>query len=155
MIKIVTDSVASIPADMIADKPIEIVTLYVNRDGVEYADATMDLDAFYGEIYDMLDDIPTSSQPSQQELEDVFERSAQAGDEVLGIFISSELSGTFEGAIRAARAVAARNISFSYRIINSASAGFDEGWAVFAAAEAAMEGKTLDECADAALTSIA
>ena len=125
MIKIITDSVASIPADEARDAGIEIVTLYVNRDGVEYADAAMDLDAFYADIYDMVDDIPTSSQPSQLVLEELFEDAAEAGDEVLGIFISSGLSGAYEGAVRAARAVKARNLDFSYAIIDSSSCGYD------------------------------
>ncbi len=154
MIRIITDSVASIPADMLEGKPVEVVTLYMNRAGVEYADASMDLDAFYADIYDMIDDIPTSSQPSQLTLENLFEQSASAGEEVLGIFISSHLSGTFDGALRAARAVKARNIGFTYRIIDSTSCGFDEGWAVLAAAEAALAGGDLDEVADAALASM-
>ena len=108
MIKILTDSVASIPADVAREAGIDVVTLFVNREGCEYADSEMDLDAFYADIYDMVDNIPTSSQPSQHTLEAVFEEAARAGDEVLGIFISSELSGTYEGAVRAARAVKAR-----------------------------------------------
>lgn len=154
MIRIITDSVASIPSDMLDGKPVEVVTLYVNRDGVEYADAQMDLDEFYADIYDMVNDIPTSSQPSQHTLEVVFEEAAQAGDEVLGVFISSHLSGTFDGALRAARAVKARNIDFTYRIVDSTSCGFDEGWAVLAAAEAAAGGKDLDACTEAALSSM-
>lgn len=155
MIKIITDSVASIPAEMLEGKPVEVITLFVNRSGVEYADATMDLDAFYADIYDMIDDIPISSQPSQLVFEELFEQAADAGDEVLGVFISSHLSGTFDGALRAARAVKARKIDFSYRIIDSTSCGFDEAWAVFAAAEAACDGKNLDECAEATLECIA
>ena len=41
MIKILTDSVASIPADVARESGIDIVTLFVNRDGIEYADAEM------------------------------------------------------------------------------------------------------------------
>ena len=109
MIKILTDSVASIPADAAREAGIDVITLYVNRDGRELADADMDLDAFYADIYDMVDNIPTSSQPSQAALEAVFEEAAQAGDEVLGVFISTGLSGAYEGAVpartwRAARA---------------------------------------------------
>ena len=89
MIKILTDSVASIPADAAREAGIDVITLYVNRDGRELADADMDLDAFYADIYDMVDNIPTSSQPSQAALEAVFEEAAQAGDEVLGVFIST------------------------------------------------------------------
>lgn len=154
MVRIITDSVASIPAGDAREAGIEIVTLYVNRAGTEHADAEMDLDAFYADIYDMVDDIPTSSQPSQLALEQVFEDAAKAGDEVLGIFISTGLSGTFDGAVRAARAVKARNIGFSYVIIDSSSCGYDEAWPVFDAAEARDAGEGLEGCAAAALAGI-
>lgn len=154
MIRIITDSVASIPADEARNAGIDIVTLYVNREGQELADAEMDLDAFYADIYDMIDNIPTSSQPSQLVLERVFEDAAQAGDEVLGVFISTGLSGTYEGAVRAARAVKARNIDFSYALVDSASCGYDEAWPVFDAVVARDEGKNLEECAQAVLRGI-
>lgn len=77
MIKILTDSVASIPADVAREAGIDVVTLFVNREGCEYADSEMDLDAFYADIYDMVDNIPTSSQPSQHTLETVFEEAAR------------------------------------------------------------------------------
>ena len=107
MIRIVTDSTASIPQDMAEENGVEVVTMYVNRDGREYEDATMDLEEFYRDIYDMVDNIPKSSQPSQGQLEELFESIAEAGDELLGIFMSSKMSGTVEGALRAARSVAA------------------------------------------------
>ena len=151
MIKILTDSVASIPADMAKAAGVEVITLFVNRAGVEYADATMDLDEFYAGIYDMVDDIPTSSQPSQLTLERAFEEAALDGDDVLGIFISTGLSGTYEGAVRAARAVKARNIHFSYVMIDSASCGFDEAWPVLDAVAARDAGEDLAGCAAAAL----
>lgn len=154
MIRILTDSVASIPADMLEGMPVEVITLFVNRDGREYADADMDLDAFYADIYGMIDDIPTSSQPSQLALEEVFERAADAGDEILGIFISSGLSGTFEGAVRAAKEVKSRRSEFTYALVDSSSCGFDEAWPVFAAAEAVMAGKDLEACLAATVDSI-
>ncbi|MEG1434285.1 MAG: DegV family protein [Gordonibacter sp.] len=154
MIRILTDSVASIPADEARRAGIDIVTLYVNRNGEELADAQMDLDAFYADIYDMVDDIPTSSQPSQLVLEKMFEDAAQAGDEVLGVFISTGLSGAYEGAVRAARAVKARNIGFSYALVDSTSCGYDEAWPVFDAVAARDEGKSLAECAEAVLRGV-
>ena len=154
MIKILTDSVASIPADAAREAGIDIITLYVNRDGRELADAGMDLDAFYADIYDMVDNIPTSSQPSQAALEAVFEEAAQAGDEVLGVFISTGLSGAYEGAVRAARAVAARNIGFSYALVDSSSCGYDEAWPVFDAVAARTAGEDLEGCTRAVLKGI-
>ena len=99
----------------------------------------------------MVDDIPTSSQPSQHTLEELFEASAKAGEEVLGIFISTGLSGTFDGAVRAARAVKSRNIDFACTLIDSTSCGYDEAWPVFDAVEARDAGAGLAGCTKAAL----
>ena len=96
MIRIVTDSTASIPNDVAQENNIEVVSLYLNYQGREYEDATMDIDAFYKDIYDMIDDIPTSSQPSPSVFEKVFEQAAAAGDDVLGIFMSADMSGTVD-----------------------------------------------------------
>ena len=147
MIRIVTDSTASIPADLALEENIEVVTLYVNYKGVEYEDATMDIDAFYEDIQEMVDDIPTSSQPSQARLEYVFENAAEAGDEVLGIFMSSKMSGTVEGALQAARSVRGRYDDFTCQIIDSTSNSFDEAWPVLAAVAARSAGSTLEQCA--------
>lgn len=155
MIRVVTDSVASLPQDLVEDLNIDVVSLFVHHEGKEYDDATMDLDDFYSHIYEMVDNIPTSSQPSQADLEELFEGYAQAGDEVLGIWISTELSGTYDGALRAARAVESRNIGFKYVMINSTSCGFDEGWVVVDGAEAVASGSTLEEAAQTVLKSIA
>lgn len=154
MIHIVTDSTASIPHEVAVENDIEVITLYLNRDGVEYEDATMDIDAFYHDIYDMVDDIPKSSQPSQSRLEEVFERIAQTGDELLGIFMSSKMSGTVEGALRAARSVASHHIDFKYHIVDSMSNCFDEAWSVFAAVSARDAGCTLEQCCDQAVKSV-
>jgi len=155
VIRIVTDSTASIPREVAEENDIEVVTMFINYKGAEYEDATMDVDAFYEDIYDMVDDIPTSSQPSQGELEAVFERAAEAGDDVIGIFMSSDMSGTVNGALRAARSVEARHADFKFRIIDSLSNSFDEAWAVLAAAAARTAGCTLDQCSKVAAKAIA
>lgn len=147
MVRIVTDSVASIPSEVARENDIDVVTLFVNRDGVEYADAELDVDEFYRDIYGMVDNIPTSSQPSQVHLESTFDRIAQQGDELLGVFLGSRMSGTFEAALRAARSVATRHPGFSFRLIDSISNSFDEAWPVLRAAAARQAGATIDQCA--------
>ena len=87
----------------------------------------MDLDAFYADIYDMVDDIPTSSQPSQQLLEEVFEDAARAGDQVCGIFISTGLSGAYRR--RLARHPSGGRAQHRFQVGRSStrtSCGFDE-----------------------------
>ena len=153
--RIVTDSTASIPREVAEENDIEVVSMFIHYNGEEYEDATMDVDAFYSDIYDMVDNIPTSSQPSQGELENVFERVATAGDELIGIFMSSDMSGTVEGALRAARSVAARHADFRFRIIDSMSNSFDEAWSVLAAAAGRAAGCSLDKCVELAQKSVA
>jgi len=154
MIRVVTDSTASIPHDVAEQNGIEVVTMYLNRDGVEYEDATMDIDAFYRDIYEMVDNIPKSSQPSQSHLEGLFESIAQAGDELLGIFMSSKMSGTIDGALRAARSVAAHHLGFKFKIVDSMSNSYDEAWPVFAAVTARDSGCSLEQCCDFVLASM-
>lgn len=155
MIRVITDSVASIPHDVAEANGIDVVSMYLHWNGVEYEDATMDVDAFYEDIYDMVDDIPKSSQPSQAALEEAFERAADAGDEAIGIFMSSHMSGTSEGALRAARSVEARHANFRFRIVDSLSNSFDEAFSVLAAVAGRDAGCTLDQCCDLVKRSIA
>lgn len=155
MIRVVTDSTASIPREVAEENGIEVVTMYINYKGKEYEDATMDVNAFYEDIYEMIDDIPTSSQPSQAQLESVFDNAAAAGDSVIGIFMSSDMSGTVNGALNAARSVAARYADFKYRIVDSMSNSFDEAYAVFAAAAGRDAGCSLDRCVELAQKSAA
>ena len=153
MIKIVTDSVASIPADVVRERDIEVVSLYVNRDGREYRETDMDVDAFYEDIYDMIEQPPTSSQPSLHALEAIFDRAAEARDEVLGIFLSSKMSGTFESAVSSARACKERYEQFRCTLVDSTSNCGDEMFAVLDAADARDNGADLEGCAAAVAAS--
>lgn len=149
MIKLLTDSVASIPDEIARSKNIEVIPLYFNDGQAEYPD-TLDATAeFYAKLPSMVDNLPTSSQPSQHAFEEIFERAAAAGDHVLAVFISSGLSGTLDGAVRAARAVKARHLDFKAAIVDSFSAGYDQAFPVFEGCKAAQAGKTLEECAHA------
>lgn len=154
MIRVITDSTSSISAQTAKELGIQVITLFVNHNGVEYQDATMDLESFYSQIYQMVDNIPRSSQPSQLAFESAFEEAALAGDQVLGLFMSSGLSGTFEGALRAARSVSARCANFAYALVDTQSCGYDEGWPVIAGAVARNQGCTLQECVEAVKRSV-
>lgn len=154
MLRIVTDSVASLPKDLVKERNIEVASLYVHHNGQEYVDADMDVDKFYSGLADMLDNIPTSSQPSQQTFRDIFENAACAGDNVLCIFISQLMSGTLQGAMRAAQDCKLIHPDFRCIFVDSTTNSADEGFAVLDAADARDAGKNLDECALAALLAI-
>lgn len=150
MVRIITDSIASITPEVAKERDIEVVSLFLHYDRSEHRETDMDIDGFYETLEDRIDDIPTSSQPSQHTFEAIFKRCAKAGDDVLGVFVSGELSGTLDGAIQAAQAVKRRRKSFQFAMVDSASAGSDEGFAVLDAADGRDGGDDLAECAVAA-----
>ena len=150
MVRVITDSTSSLPVSMREDLGVETLSLYVNRNGVEHLESEMDLDDFYADIYEMVDDIPTSSQPSAASMRQAFERAACEGEDVLGVFLSSKMSGSFEGAVRAAKEVSARYPAFSFAIIDSLTNCLEMGWSVVAGAEAARAGASLAECTERA-----
>ena len=153
-IQIITDSVAYVPPELARERDIEVASLFVRHDGVEHREADMDIDRFYEGIGGMIDNVPTSSQPSQHELEAMFEKAAEAGRAVLGVFLSSRLSGTYDGAVRAARTVKSRNLGFECTLVDSASACSDEGFAVMDACDVRDAGGSLKDCVAAAVHGI-
>lgn len=148
MIRVITDSTSSIPPALREQLNITVLSLFVNHDGKEFEERTMDLDAFYSDIYAMADNIPTSSQPALSEIEKTFEEAALAGDDVLGLFLSSKMSGTFESVVRAAKGAAERHPSFKFVLIDSLTNCMELGWPVLSAAKKAMEGMSLADCAN-------
>ena len=59
MIRIVTDAAAGIPAEIAHEHNIETIPMFIQYEGKEYEAAQMDIDAFYTDIYNMIDNIPT------------------------------------------------------------------------------------------------
>jgi DegV family protein with EDD domain len=154
MIRVVTDTVASIPVDVARDLGIEVVSLSLLFDGVDHVESELDLDTFYESIAERIDNPPVSSQPSAKTFEDIFESAAAAGDEVCAVFLSSQLSGTFDGAIRSANLAKSHNLGFRCVIVDGASAGGDLAFAAMAAAEQRNAGGALEDCVAAAENAI-
>lgn len=105
MIRILTDSTADILAPEAARLGVELVHMQVRfedgqvcRDGLD-----MTPDEFYTRLA-KCDKLPTTSQPSPQDFIDRFEEAKAAGDEVIAIVISGQLSGTYQSARIAADA---------------------------------------------------
>ena len=99
MIRIITDSTADIPREDIQALGVRVVPLQVNIDGEMFRDG---LDLEPESFYEMLagaKSLPTTSQPSPEQFLSEFEQAKQAGDEVVCITLSGELSGTLQSAM--------------------------------------------------------
>lgn len=101
-VKLISDSACDISRSEAKELNITILPLKTLIDGVEYLDG---LTITPQEFYDKLEtckELPTTSQLSPAEFEDVFRPAVEDGDEVVVITISGKLSGTSQSAAIAA-----------------------------------------------------
>ena len=113
MIRILTDSASDILPAEAEQLGVTVIPLNVTledgtvlRDGVD-----MTPTEYYG-IMAQCRKLPTTSQPSPELFERFFTKAAAAGDEVIGIFLSHELSGTYQCAKLAADMANVDNVIF-------------------------------------------
>ena len=143
-VAIVTDSTAYLPQTCIDQYHIAIAPLSViwgdqiYRDGVDIQPA---------EFYTRLTTskiMPTTSQVTPAAMLDAFQPLLAQGYDVLGIFVSSKISGTVQSALQARDMLdgAAQRVA----IVDSLSTTMAMGWPVLTAARAAQAGEHLAEC---------
>lgn len=143
-LKIMTDSTAYIPADLVARYDIAVVPQVLIwgdetfRDGVD-----IQPDAFYQRLK-TAKVMPSTSQVTPAILKQSFEEHLAKGNQILGIFISSKLSGTIQSAIQALDMIPGS--TDRVRIVDSNTTAMAMGFQVLSAARAAEAGASLDEC---------
>jgi DegV family protein with EDD domain len=140
-IAVVTDSTAYIPEEALGDLSIPVIPLWLIwgderfRDGVD-----IDPPTFYRRLRESKT-FPTTSQPSAGEFVDFFRQAGAGADAIVGVFISSKLSGTVPNA----QAARAQLPELTIRIVDSLSTSMGLGFVALAAAQAAAAGQSLDE----------
>ncbi len=98
-IRIVTDSTCDIPRDVLKDMDVHAAPLRVLFGEDTYLDG---IDIGKEEFYEKLskaDKLPTTSQVNPDEFEKIFKGYLDAGDTIVGVFIGSKLSGTYQSAV--------------------------------------------------------
>ncbi|MEV5648542.1 DegV family protein [Nocardia sp. NPDC052254] len=141
---VVTDSAASVPADLVSELGIVVVPLHVLVDDRAIDEGIEDLDIDYGSS------TVTTSSASPGELRAAYERALglSAGDGVVAVHISRQLSATWEAGRHAVHDMDAAD---RVRVVDSLSAGLGTGLPVLAAARRARSGAALDGVYDAAV----
>lgn len=106
MVRILTDSAADLPEELARQLNVEVLPLGVTfENGMAYRDR---VDLQPEEFYEKLaacEKLPKTSQPNLGDVLTAFENARDAGDEMVAIFISSQLSGTYQSACMAADTV--------------------------------------------------
>lgn len=146
-IKIVTDSTCYIPKDIRESHDISIVSLSVNFESKTYIEEETDYTDFYERLSES-DILPTSSQPSLHSLINCFENIVSAGNSIVGVFISSLMSGTYSAALTAKNIIVKKYPQANIEIVDSKSNSMEMGLAVLAGAIAAKTEESIKDVID-------
>ena len=143
-IKIIADSTCYLPQEYINKYKVSIASLNVLINGKSYRETDLANDWFYNEMTKS-PTIPTSSQPSIEELYSIVESLVKDGDDIVGIFLSSDMSGTFSTSNLVKNMILENYPNAKIVMIDSRSNCMQAGFAILEAAKAASENKSLYE----------
>jgi DegV family protein with EDD domain len=141
-VKVVTDSVADLPLQVVDELGITVIPLNVRfgekvfRDGID-----LTTEQFYQELT-RSKIFPVTSVPSPVTFADAYDKLAEETDEILAIMLSSRLSATHEVAVQS---IGLMKRPCRVEVIDSERAVMAQGFLVMAAARAAQAGAKLDE----------
>jgi DegV family protein with EDD domain len=143
---VVTDSSARLPAELLAEWGIRVVSLHVLVDGRDLRDGVDEVPA---DLYQRPQVSTAGASPA--ELAAVYRAALidSGGDGVVAVHISAALSSTLGAAESAAR-----EFGSAVRVIDSGSAGMGVGFVALAAARAARGGAALDAVAARAAAAV-
>lgn len=144
MIRILTDSASDILPAEAEQLGVTVIPLNVTlEDGTVLRDGVDMTPSAYYEILAGCRKLPTTSQPSPELFENFFLEADAAGDEVIGIFLSHALSGTYQCAKLAADMANVDNVLF----VDSGHVCLSEALLVRLAVQLRDSGKTAGQIA--------
>lgn len=141
-INIVTDSSVQLSPQEVEKYNITVIPLTITIDGETYVDGVEISRSEFVKKMDASKELPKTSQPALGVIEKTFNKLTQDDDQVIGIFLSHNLSGTIETARQAAKLLDKED---QITIIDSELTDRGEGFQVLAAAKDAMAGKNKEE----------
>lgn len=152
-VTIVTDSTCYIPNKLLTSNKIKVVSLDIQSKNHTMKETEIDNSTFYKDLLST-PTLPTSSQPPVGDFLDVFDKELQDNNDILGIFISSELSGTLRSAEVAKRMILESNPNSNIHLIDSRTTAMELGIYVLEASRLATRGNTLNEIVESIELSI-
>jgi len=150
-IKIVTDSTADLPAQLVQELGITVVPLYV-RFGEEVYRERVDIteDEFYQRL--LRDPVhPSTIQPTPQDFVDVYQKLSSEADGIVSIHISGKLSGTCNSALQGKKMI---EKGCPIEVVDSQSITMGLGLIDIVAATAAKAGEGLQQVVEEAKQAI-
>jgi DegV family protein with EDD domain len=145
-IAILTDSSAYLPPELVEQYGIRVIPLTILWGSDSILDGVEITPDEFLERLENDPDHPTTTQPNPEDFTNLYNNLAEGYDAIVAPLISDELSGT----INSAQSALSEFDRVPVRVIDSRSTSMGLGFATLAAAQAAADGKTLDEVEHAA-----
>ena len=144
-VKIVTDSCADLPSQLVQELGITVVPVYlrfgedVYRDRVDISE-----DEFYERLtHDPLH--PNTTQPTPKDFADVYQKLSQEAEGIVSIHVTSKLSGTYNSAIQGKKLV---EDGCPIEVVDSQTVSIAIGLTVIQASKMAKSGMGLQQIVD-------
>lgn len=141
-VKIVTDSVADLPSQVVKELDITVVPILIRWGEELYRDG---IDLTAEQFYERLKRSkipPSTSVPSPGTFAEAYDKLAEEANEILAIIVTSRLTGTYNVALQS---IGLMKRKCRVEVIDSKCATMAEGFVVMKAAQAAQAGASLDE----------
>ena len=142
---IVTDSTACIPAELAAERRIEVVPLHLAFGERIYLDGMSSDTAEFYETLRTTRQAPTTAAPPPGVYAEAILRAGKDADAVLCLTVSRQFSAMYEAAVQGAALVSEQEPSLDVRVLDSGAAAMAQGFVVLEAERAAAEGAAIEQ----------
>lgn len=149
MVKVVTDSTSYLTTEDCVKYNISIVSLGVQLNNNIIREVEVSNESFYLEM-ESCEKIPTSSQPTPDEMYTTFENIVSKGDSVVAILLSSEMSGTYSSAHTIKSMILETYPDAQIEIVDSRTNCMQLGFIAIESAKTAQNGGSIKDVVDTA-----
>lgn len=147
-VRLVTDSTSYIPKDLQEKYGIKVVSLNITMGDQSIREVDISNEEFY-RILNETKQFPKSSQPALDEVSSTFENIILEGHDIIGVFLSSDMSGTYSSAHIIKEDLLEKYPNSRIELIDSRSNCMQMGIAVLEGAKKAAEGCSIEEVVEA------
>ena len=147
MVAIITDTTASIPADLIEELQIELVPYYIMRNNETLRDMVDIQPEEFAQYLMTARTLPTTSNPSPGDYVNSIRKLAERTREIVAITMTSKGSGVYQSCKAAVEMVCKRLANLHIDVVDTLQVAMSHGWSVIEAARAARRGLGIKEVA--------
>lgn len=143
-VAIVSDTIATIPQELVEEYGIQLVPLLIHADDKTYRD-TIDIKT-PDELFQLVkksSKFPTTSAPPPGEYTELYHQLSRKAEGILSVTISSELSMSFNSASQAKKMIESELPDINIEVFDSRMVAAGMGLIVLAAARAAASGQDM------------